>query len=99
MRRRDTDTCSLEGQLLFAELEGETLTLDCLLARPGEGTASPVTFAATFTRRTRSPHLAVELLHRWADDATPIAVTMSEGREGAKVEIAAPSGRVLLQPG
>lgn len=96
--RRNTPVGSLQGQLLFAELESGTLTLDCVLMRAGGVAAAPVTFAAKFPQKSRSRQLAIELLNEWANGLVPVEVTISDGRGGARVEIATSLGRVVLEP-
>lgn len=96
MRRHETSVTPLLGQLLFADVEAGTLTLDCILAKSG-GTGSPMTFSAELPRRGHVPHLAIELLSQWAAEAAPIAVTITDGKAGPHVEIACSSHRVVLQ--
>ena len=96
MRRHKAGVASLRGQLLFADMESGTLTLDCILARVG-GTGSPVTFSAKLPRRGNAPELALDLLFQWAADGSPIDVRITDGKTGPQVEIASSTRRVLLE--
>lgn len=96
MRRHKTSVAALRGQLLFADLDAGTLTIDCVLAKAGT-TGSPVTFAAKLPRQGRTPQLALDLLFRWASESAPIEVTISDGKTGPQVEIASSSRRVVLE--
>ena len=96
MRRHKTSVASLRGQLLFADMESGTLTLDCILAKTG-GTGSPVTFAAKLPSRGHAPELAIDLLFQWAAEGVPIEVRISEGKAGPEVEIASSTRRVVLE--
>ncbi|MDQ3896352.1 MAG: hypothetical protein M3326_03705 [Actinomycetota bacterium] len=96
MRRYDT-SCALHGQLLFADLQGGTLTLDCFLTVDGRVSASPVTFSARFDERAaQSLDHAIRLLLRWADESAPIEVTLFEGSSGPQIQMTSASKRVVL---
>ncbi len=98
MRRRRASTRPLQGQLLFADLSDDAVTLDCLL-----GTAEYSTFAIPVTLTARIPEdsvayeAAVGLLQRWAAEMMLIEVDISDGPVGPHVELSTPSGRVVLE--
>jgi hypothetical protein len=96
MRRHKTSVASLRGQLLFADMESGTLTLDCLLAKAG-GTGSPVTFSARLPGLGHASELAIALLFQWAAEGTPIEVRITEGRTGPHVEIESSTRLVVLE--
>lgn len=98
VKRRPKSVRSLSGQLLFAELDSNTLTVDCVLDHTTPGTGGPISITAHFPHALTSPVTAVTLLQRWAEEAAPIEITISHERSGAHVQIAAPSGRVVLEP-
>ncbi len=97
MRRRRSSTRPLQGQLLFAELSADAITLDCLLATAECSTfAIPMTLTARIPEDSRDHQPAVGLLQRWAAEMMSIEVHISDGRVGPQVELSAPSGRVVL---
>ena len=96
MRRHKAPVATLRGQLLFADMESGTLTLDCILARNG-WTGSPVTFSAKLPTRGNAPELALDLLFRWAAEGAPVEVRITEGKAGPQVEIASAARRVVLE--
>lgn len=98
MRRQPKPLRSLNGQLLFAEFDSGTLTLDCVLDATRGGPVGPVTIAAHFPQPVTTPIDALHLLRRWADEAAPVEITIADEHAGAHVEISAPSGRVVLEP-
>lgn len=96
MRRNKPSVATLRGQLLFADMESGTLTLDCILARNG-GTGAPVTFSAKLPAQGHPPEPAIELLFQWASEGEPVDVRISEGKAGPHVEIATSTRRVVLE--
>lgn len=98
MKRRSKSARSLSGQLLFAELDSNTLFVDCVLDQTAPGTGGPISIAACFPHFLTTPVAAVTLLRRWAEEAAPIEITIFHQRSGSHVQIAAPSGRVVLEP-
>ena len=97
MRQHDISGCALRGHLVFVDMRSGTLTLDCILALEGRTSGSPVTFSARFADAgPRSLKQAVQLLFRWADEATPIEVLVRDGRAGARIQITSDSSRVVL---
>lgn len=97
MRRYDTGARALRGQLLFAALDGGTLTLDCVLALDGRETGSPVTFCARLADADAAVFgRAVQLLLHWAAEGAPIEVTFANGEAGGHVQITSSMKRVVL---
>ena len=97
MHRNDISGCALRGQLVFAQMQADTLTLDCILAREGRDSGSPMTFSARLPDNgPRSLGTAFELLFQWADEAAPVEVLVCEGRGGPQVRITSASQRVVL---
>ena len=96
MRRHHTNVTPLRGQVLFADMDAGTLTVDCILAKSG-GTGAPVTFSARFPGRGHAPERAIELLFRWAAEAAAVEVRITDGKAGPQVEIACATWRVVLE--
>lgn len=96
MRRHRANVATLQGQLLFADMDSGTLTLDCILARNG-GTGSPVTFSAKLPTESHAPQPAIELLFEWAAEGAPVDVRITTGKAGPNVEIASSTRRVVLE--
>lgn len=98
MRRRHSSVRPLQGQLLFADLSADAITLDCLLGTAECSTfAVPVTLTARIPDDSRAHEPAVALLQRWAAETMPIEVYISDGRVGPQVELSTASGRVVLE--
>ncbi len=97
MRRARERVKTLDGHLLFAEVELEVLVLDCLLGKPESALARvPVTLKARLPRRARRGVL--EVLESWTDDRTSVEVSLSDTARGTQVEISSWSRRIVLQP-
>jgi hypothetical protein len=98
MRRNRTTTPTLTGQLLFAEVDAGSITLDCVLARAGSGAAAiPVTLRAQWPARAKVGHIT-SLLQDWAGEEAEIDVTITDGPRGPQVEIACAATKVVLEP-
>lgn len=88
----------LVGQLLFAQEGAGTVTLDCVLAWAGSGSAAvPVTLEVRFPGRERAA-AALDMLDHWADLGAEVEVRINDGARGPEVEIASGMTRLLLQP-
>ncbi|MGI8809975.1 MAG: hypothetical protein ACR2KK_19455 [Acidimicrobiales bacterium] len=98
MRTDSRRARSLCGQLLRAAVDGPRVTLDCILAKEGAATGWPVTLVATVDWAAPAPHRAVAQLRRWADEATPVEVTLCTGPDGPKVLVTSASTLVVLEP-
>lgn len=97
MRRRRSSLRPLHGQLLFADLNAESITLDCVLGT-SEATTSAIPVTLTARIPSRGDHEpAVDLLQRWAAEMMPIEVQISDGRAGPQVELSTTTGRVVLE--
>lgn len=98
MRRHRTTTPPFIGQLLFAEVDADSIVLDCVLARSATGTAAaPVTLKANWPRHT-DPGEVTSVLREWADDEAEIEVMIVDGPRGLAVEITSASTKVILTP-
>lgn len=97
MPRETTGGRPLHGQLLFADVDRGTLTLDCILALDGRDTGSPVTFSARLANADGTAFgRAVGLLLQWADEGAPVEVTFANGAAGGHVQITSKTKRVVL---
>lgn len=87
---------SLNGQLLFVELEARSIVLDFLLAHDGEdGPSSPVTVQAVWPESAPASDVA-SVLTEWATVEATVAVTVEERAGGPSIAIESDSTRVIL---
>lgn len=98
MGRRRSSVRPLQGQLLFANLDARSITIDCLLGTDERSTlAIPVTLTARVPEGSPAHEPAIDLLQRWAAEMMSIEVHISDGRVGPQVELATGTARVVLE--
>lgn len=98
MRRNRTTTPAFIGQLLFAEVEADSIVLDCVLARTTVASpGAPVTLKANWPRHTNAREVT-SVLRQWADEEAFIEVTIADGPRGPAVEITSDTTKVILTP-
>lgn len=97
MRRRDTTVRPLRGQLVFVELEGAAIHVDCLLSRSWDEPGAPASLQVKLPGG-RSSAPARTMLRRWAEEGVPIEVTIANDRRGAVVSFSTPTGEIVFEP-
>lgn len=87
----------LKGQLLFADVVGDKLTLDFVLSEAGD-VGTPVTFLARMPGNARGWDRAIAVLRFLAAEGGPLQVTVTDGPGGPEVLIQAATQRIVLHP-
>ena len=97
MRRNRATFKPMAGQLLFADLVGEDLVLDCILAPEGSGAFGvPVTLKARVREGERDR--ALQAVSRWAEEVAQIRLVTLPFARGTQIAISSSSTLVVLEP-
>lgn len=82
---------------MFAEVEADSLLLDCLLGKTETHPVSvPVTLRAKVPKRARRD--VMQVLAHWEDDGSTVDVSVSDTAKGTEVVISSCCQRIVLQP-